>query len=125
LAKLDCDTSNTCCALEARVSPGHLTGVRGRRDLGQPTARLGSPRTENLPPSHTMSAADASSRWRGDPHGLVAHGASSDQAALPPMAAVRLPYVPPPCGRAPCRRSDVDASASTPRRFADQRARTS
>src|SRR5256885_16984993 len=78
------------------VSPGTCPACAAAATSAQPSARLGSPRTENLPPAQTTSTGAASRRWAAIRMALSRTTRPARSAALPPIAAVRLPYVPPP-----------------------------
>ena len=122
LAKLDCDTSKTCVSSRPAVSPGTRPACAAAATSTQPTARLGSPRTENRPLVEHDVGGRRLQQVRGDraaPCRSTAREASS--AALPPIAAVRLPYVPPPCATSAVSPVSTSiASGSTPSTPADE-----
>ncbi len=91
LAKLDCETAKTCVSSSPAASPGTRPPWAAAATSDQPTARLGSPRTEKRPASTTRSAGAASSRCAATRRALSSTAREASSAALPPMAAVRLP----------------------------------
>ena len=122
LAKLDCDTVKSCVSSRPGDSPGAWPACAAAAISAHPRLRLGSPRTENFPPSLTISTGEASSRWAAIRIAFSRTTRAARSAALPPMAAVRLPYVPPPCAtRSESPVSTSMVSGSMPRRLPTSR----